>query len=226
MAQLISTSLYVDPNLVSYYRLEDVTDSKGSNTLTNNGSVTFAPAKYVNGADLGATNTTKYLSRATNLGIAGNSDLTIAFWIQLQSEIGSGIYRLITFYSQTTADRYFIVNYEYNGGTPRLSINAAAGSNANYTVSLGTSTFHHIAITRNVSGNLVTLYVDGVSVATGTIGTDTAGDNQFIIGSLIGGGSYASAIIDDMGVFNRVLTAIEIGTLYNILPGAALFFGL
>ena len=226
MAQLLNTNLFTDSNLVAYYRLEDISDSKGSNTLTNNGSIAFNPAQYANGADLGETNTSKYLSRPDSLGIGGNSEFSVAFWIKLRTEISSGLYRLISFYSQIGADRYLIFNYEYNAGALRLTANAAGGTTADYTVTLGTSTFHHVAVTRSVSGNALKLYFDGTLVASGTIGTDTAGDNQFLIGSVLGGGSYASALIDDMGIFNRVLTATEIGTLYNILPGGAFFFTL
>ncbi len=211
---LAGTNLISDSNLVSYYKLEDTSDSKGSNTLTNNNSVTFGTARFNNGADQGSSNSNKYLSVAGNLGIAGNSDFSISLWLKQNTEIGSGTQVGWALYSQTTADRYIQMNYLYNGGTRRLQIDAA-GTSFTYDIVLGTAAFRHIVVTRDVSGNAVRLYVDGVDVAGSTIGSSTAGQNKFTLGADPSGGQVTSWIIDDVGVFNKKLTAGEVTTLFN-----------
>ncbi len=221
MAELASLSLVSDANLVSYYKLEDTSDSKGSNTLTNNGSATFTSARYNNGANYGSANSTKWLSRADQLGIAGNSDLSVSMWVKLTDEITSGTYTIFEHLSTTTANRYIACNYNYNSGTPQLDVNASAGTHATYTITLGTSVFHHIVVTRNVAGNVLTLYVDGASVATGTVGTDTDGNNNFSIGASRAGLRFLSGVQDDVAVFNRVLTPTEVSTIYADLVASS-----
>ena len=220
MAQISQTSLFTDANLLAYYKLEDVSDSKGANTLTNNNTVTFTGAKFGNGANLGASNTNKSLSRAANLGINGNSDATFSFWINLLAEITVGTWELFVHLSQTGADRYLQLSYDYNAGTRRLRIDVA-GTTIIYTITLGTTNFYHIVVTRNVGGNSCHLWVNGVDVANGTVGSTIGGANAFYLGAN-SASDFSSALYDDMGCFNRVLTSTEIGLLYNdnsgILP--------
>lgn len=51
-------------NLISYWKLDETSgnavDSVGSNTLTNNNSVSFSTALINNGANFGTANTNKY----------------------------------------------------------------------------------------------------------------------------------------------------------------------
>lgn len=214
MPEIASLSLASDADLISYYRLENVSDSKGSNTLTNNNTVAFNTAKYGLGADFGASNTNKYLSRADNLGIAGNSDLSFSFWYKGQTEIGSGVYTFFVHTSTTTADRYIQLNYEYNGGTLRLALDAA-GTSTTFNVALGTSVFNHIVVTRNVAGNAAKVYLNNVEVISSTVGSGAGGSNAFSMGASTVGGNPTSAIFDDFAVFDRVLTPAEVSTIYT-----------
>lgn len=216
VVELASTSLFSDANLLSYWKLENTSDSKGSNTLTNNNTIAFNAAKFNNGADQGASNSNKYLSVATNLGIAGNGIFTFSFWIKLKSEITSGTWTIASHRSTTGADRYFDVNYEYNGGTQRLYTDAGGNNTNRYAVALGTSIFHHIAAVRNSTNSL--LYVDGSLQTTNGLGVGTEGTNRFGIGATGIGISPSSAIFDDFAVFSRELTATEISNLYNGFP--------
>ena len=69
-------------NLLSYHKLEDLTDSSGSRTLTNTGTTPTAAAKIGNGYDAGAANASKRLGNTTNYGINGGA-CSISAWIQL-----------------------------------------------------------------------------------------------------------------------------------------------
>lgn len=212
--ELINTSLFLDPNLVSYYRLENVNDSKGSNTLTNNGTVTFTSGLFNNCANLGTPNSTKYLSRADNLGIAGNGDMSISIWIKLLGEIGSGTYYLIAHTSTTTADRFSLLYYEYNGGTMRLVLNMS-GTTGVYNITLGTTDWYNLIVTRNVSGNAGKLYINAVERISTTLGSTGNATNDFTLGATNSPANFASTLYDDVSVFNRVLTPTEIIPYYN-----------
>lgn len=214
--ELFSTSLFSDPNLIAYYRAENLNDSIGGFTLTDHNTVAFNAAKFNNGFDFGASNTNKYLSKASNLGLAGNHDVSVSFWIKLQTEIASGTYQFVRHDSTLTASRYFYCGYDYNGGTIRLHFENS-GVGTFYTTSLGTSGFHHIVMVRNNTGSNSLIYLDGASVATGSLGTDATGNpDTFGIGADPSSASnFSSAIMDDVAIFNRVLTATEIASIFT-----------
>lgn len=223
--ELWNTSLWNDANLVGYYRLEDTTDNKPipSFNLTNNNSVAFNPALFGNGADFGATNSTKYLSISNNLGITGtnNPPATIMLWSKMNTEIGT-TYQVFSELQDATGHWMFQIYYEYNGGTRRITFNRQLVGDTNHTISsnitMGTTTFHHFALTYN-GANMIG-YVDGSPFGTlNTTGTGPSGSSFFQIG--FGDANYASAIIDDEAVFSRALSATEISNYYNGLLGPA-----
>lgn len=216
-AEFSTLSLASDSNLRAYYKLENVSDTTANGyNLTNNGTVTFGAAVFNNGGDLGTSNSSKWLSIANNLGVSGNGDVCIAGWVKLKSEISSGQWILFQSLSNSGADRYLEINYEYNSGTRRISINASATGTITYNLTMGTSDFYHIAVNRS-SANAVELFINGASVGTGSGGTSGGGNtNQFSIGrhATVSTG-HASAICDDVVVFNRVLTSNEINSIYT-----------
>lgn len=81
-ASKVQGSTYLETNLIGYWALENTSDSKGTRTLTNNGSTTFPTGKVNNGASFNGSS--KYLSRATEtLGIA--NAWSIAFWVKFNA---------------------------------------------------------------------------------------------------------------------------------------------
>lgn len=223
--ELADTILFSDPNLTHYYRLEDVNDSIGSENLTNTGTTPFFAARFNNGAYFGASNTTKYLNTTNTLGINGG-DCSIGGWVKLQTEIGAGTYSFIHQLNGASQAGYGI-QYEYNGGTRRLRMGRFQGG-ADTAIyinnTLGVVGWHHLAVTYD--GTTAIAYLDGVEIGSNTTsgngpGAVTAG---FTIGADNDGNSKSSAIMDDVFVFNRALTADEIDLLYNG-PAAATGLG-
>ena len=78
---------------------------------------------------------------------------------------------------------------------------------------LPTNTWTHLAVTYN--GSTLTLYRDGVAVATSTVsgtlsptsGTLQIGGSQF--------GEYFKGLIDEVRIYNRALSDTEIQTIYQ-----------
>ena len=212
MVEFGSTILFNDANLVAYYKLEDVNDNKGSRNLTNNGSVTFAAAKFNNGM-VGDGSNTKYLNRLTdNYGLAGNGDCSFSMQVKIVAAPSSGNQWAFVFHrSTTTAARFITLYYKNNGGTLQLKVDNSDGvSFATYNVDLGTSAFHNIVLVRNGTSGL-NLYLDGVNTST-TIAQGTAdggSQNDFWVGA-DGGNVGANAIIDDLAVFSRALTQTDV----------------
>lgn len=205
-------------NLKAYYRFESgalTTDSTAnSKTLTNTNTVADGTGKFGGGADMSASNTNKKLSIAENLGVAGNGNMSIVGWIKLNAEISSGLFGFFDHRSTTTANLRLQIYYDYNGGTRRMVVDNAGTTPGYilYNTTLGTTNWHHIAVTR-ASGTAY-FYLDGAFCGSVAQSTGTADGNSFTIGS-IGGSNYASAIFDDVGVFDTALSADQIKELYE-----------
>lgn len=221
--ELASTPLFGDANLIAYYKLENTSDSKGSNTLTNNNTVTFTAAQFNNGANFGTANTNKNLTVASTLGLTSNQNRTIGFWVKMLTEL-SGADSFGAMCAITHAD----IDIQFRMGYRRISSvnsvwydrgkNGIATTPVSSNTNLGTAAFHHMAMTWD--GTNLTGYLDGSSIGSVTPGTGSGNNgnvDQFAIGSDFSSTSvnFQSCLIDDLAVFNRVLTATEISNLYN-----------
>jgi len=226
MAEFSLIQLASDANLIAYYKLENVNDSKGTKHLTNTGTCTFASAVYNNGVDCGSSNSTKYLTISDRLSINGGA-VTIAGWFKLYSTTGT--HTLVSLGSGTTSYVNYVLYWDgantFGGGANTVVANRQKQLVANNVVtsakSPGTSSFHHYALTYN--GTTLTLYYDGQSIGTplncSGNGSGTAND-KFQIGFNNGqsGSIYGSIIADDVVVFNRALSGTEISDIYVGTP--------
>ena len=225
--ELYTLDLFSDANLQGYWRMESgalTTDNSGnSKTLTNNNTVGEGTGKFGGAADFSATNSDKYLDIADDLGITGGA-ITISCWVKLNTEIGSGTW---DFVSQSDAGTFTIytIRYDYNGGTRRIGFvrnkNNVATEVVWLNTTMGTSNWYNLVLTYN--GTNMTGYIDasaGTPTAMSGNG-NTAGADAISIGASMGwnaGGTklfYASALIDDVAIFDRALTDVEVAILYN-----------
>lgn len=207
----------------AYYRFESgaiTTDSAGTYTLTNNNAATNAAGMFGQGVDFGTANTNKYLSTTNTLGIDGGT-FSVALWVNLDTEISSGTYTFFDQMSNTSKVEYQI-SYSYNSGTRVLNFLrnrvGVAVDTASATVTLGTSSWHHIAMVYDTTTNLIRAYLDGVLVATvSSTGSGSAvSTNGISIGAVTTAGNFASAKIDDCVIFaGTKLSADEVRQLYN-----------
>lgn len=215
-------------NLRAYYKAEDTADSSGNGyTLTNNGTMPYNAAKIGNGFDGGTTNTTKWMNVNSNLGFTSQLQAwSISMWVSISTAPGSGVYYMLaTRFSGTgfTAGTSgtFRIYYNNNAGTKRIYIQNDMGGTAIYNVDLGTGTFHHIVFTfdgTNTAGSGI-IYVNGSNVATGNLyGTVdyTAFTTVLAIGSeRNGSASWICGIVDEVGVWDKMLSSSEVTSLYN-----------
>jgi hypothetical protein len=88
-----------------------------------------------------------------------------------------------------------------------------SGASITGTTAVGNDTWHHVAVTFTTTNS--ELYLDGVSQGVGPAGSLAANvTTPLAIGAWTGGGgSYATASIDDVAIWNRVLASTEIADL-------------
>ena len=186
-----------------------VVDQTGRNEIVTVGALPQANTfKYGNGA-IYFNGSSRLVIPSNNLFAIGTS-YTIEMWQYRQSNSSSGSYTaaLILIGSQNygVAVTGFFLTYSTSGVLNFYdSNNATVISYASATTNIPLNTWTHLAIVRNGSGsNNVTLYVNGVSVATGTSsGTQATAQSLFIGGDTAGNGGF-TGYIDDLRITNGV----------------------
>ena len=178
-----------------YYKAEDTSDSIGSNTLTNNGSVGFASALNNNGFVFDGS--AKYMS-ASNADAFKfrTNDFTIRIPIKFNTR--KTYNDAIVFNDYTDG---FLYQYTYNNPTFRheFYIN---GTNINVDEVLGVDDFNQIVISR-ISG-VVYIYNNGVLKGSGALAGDinpASGDLRIGSGNLVAGAEI-NGLMDEIGIWN------------------------
>lgn len=212
-------------SLISHWKMDeasgDATDSHGSNTLTDNATVTTAAGKLGTARQFTAANT-EFLSRASNATLqAGDIDFTFAAWVYLDSV---GTNRVILAKDGNTAGQREY-NIDYLGATQRFRFYGfTATDSAKITVAsaLGApsvSTWYFVVAWHDSAGDTVNIQVNNGTVdSTATTGALQAASNgEFRIGAR----SYPGFVepfdgrIDSVSFWKRVLTSDERTALYN-----------
>jgi hypothetical protein len=102
-----------------------------------------------------------------------------------------------------------------------LGVGSAGGdTTVASSVNINDGTWHHVAATRNNTSGAMAVYVDGVlrGSGTGPTGSRTFPPG-FCIGSLQTGNNFLNGTLDDVRLYDRILSATEIAAL--VAPPAA-----
>lgn len=213
-------------NLISYWKLDEASgaraDSHGSNNLTDNNTVGSAAGIINNCADFISTNS-EFLSHASNasLEMSGNTDFSISGWVKITTIQSQS---LITKDDDAANSRDYTFDYLGAGGL-RFYIKGGSTYICD-SVSITIDTWHFIVAWYDSSNGQLHLRIDDTTTynsVTGATGTD-ASAAQFRIGAreYLGFEDYSDALIDEVGIWKRVLSSQEITDLYN--SGAGLTY--
>ncbi|NTW31490.1 MAG: LamG domain-containing protein [Bacteroidetes bacterium] len=214
-------------NIFAYWKFDgtsgNTSDATGNGyTLTNNNSVAYNTGIISNGIDGGSGNTNKDMTNSSGAAITSStSPISISGWIN--------------FYNNN--NNYNVLAGVYNGASGiqlEYRITCAGDGDGNmqftatrykmqstayqvtYTPALTTSTWYQVVLT--FDGSNLTLYVNGVSRATGTTsGTGVSNDGTGIevMSRALYAGNFAQAKIDEVGIWTRALSPSEVLQLYN-----------
>ena len=207
-------------DLVSYWRLEDLADAFGSNTLTNNNAATFGAAVVDNGVTFNGTN--QSLSHASNSDLqTGDIDFTFAFAFKLLSiPAVDAAFSLITKDDDAANSRDYTIDYSKNG-TPAEGLRfyvKGGGGGFVQTTALVPNIWHYAVLWYDKTANTLNIEVDGVG-GFSEVTTDIAdvSSAQFMIGQREYSGfeDFAHVSIDEVCFFKRLLDADEREALLN-----------
>lgn len=214
--ELTNTPLASDANLKGYYRFEangNDSSGNGNNLSTVIGSPSYTSGYFGNGAmfDNGES-----ISLANNLGI-DNGNFSMSIWVKLTAEITGSAFWFIQLNGGDAVDTGMGIQYEYNAGTRRLYFDRVKWNVAHqgvyYNISLGTSNWYHIVLTYD--GSNLRGYLNGSLVAGPTAASGNGSGTTSALTSIGIAGTTCAGLIDDVAIFNRVLTQSEITSIYQ-----------
>lgn len=209
--------------LVSYWKADEssgnMADSVGSNTLTNNGTATFATGKINNGVDL-ESGSTQYMSitdaAQTGLDLTG-TNFSFNFWAKPESQPSAGTQRaLIAKFQPAAGERQYQTYYYEDGGVFYLGIQITTTSGG-VAQTLSNATWYMITYVFDDTANSCEVFVNGSSIGTisGLTSAVTDSGQEFRLGYSNGGAGLWDGMFDEIGVWNRKLTGAEVTSLYN-----------
>ncbi len=210
--------------LVSYYSLGEASgnavDAHSTNTLTDTNTVTATTGK-VGGARQFTAASTEYLTRASNAALqTGDIDFTLAAWVKLDSK---ATYRTIIAKDSIGLGQREYGLY-YNVGNDTLgfyvSNNGSAVVEVNWTSAPTVGTWYHVVGWHDSVANTINITINnGTPVSAAHTTGVWVGTSPFQIGGL-NGGFTMDGVIDEVGVWKKVLTGGERATHYNSGSGA------
>ena len=192
---IFSTASYADitTGLVAHYEFEgDTNDSSGNNYhLTTGGTKAYNVGKLGQGYSFNGVdnNLTSYAT-----GLSGTTG-TVSYWLETNASTTRSVLILGT---DTVATDIYV------NGTD-LVVN-----DVNNTVSIFDNTWHHIVI--SFTGGNADIYLDGTLLSTGA-NTISLGTNIYL-GHWLGLYQH-NDMIDDVRVYDRALTSIDVTELYS-----------
>lgn len=212
--------------IISYYKLQaNWSDSLGTGDMTE-ANTSYSAWKIWNAVSLNWSTSTMRNGWITLPTWA--SPYSINFWVKLNVEIASWVYTLSFLWpDETNQDTQYSIDYEYNGGTRRLNLQHYYNWPETYwtlpsNVTLWTANWN--MVTATYSGSVMKLYLNGSQVATWWW-TWTYGSNwpqtyqkwltmwsNYVLSAYW---ARSNAMIDEYGIWNKVLSPSEITDLYN-----------
>lgn len=195
----------------AYWKMEDTSDSVGSNTLTNS-NVTFSTGKINNGA---VFNGTSSAFTFPTVPATGANTWSASVWFKTSV---SGASKSISYWGTNVSLQGVDI---YMNSSNKLATNFyGGGSQVVSTASVNDNAWHHAVVTCN--GSALTLYLDGSSQGTGASVSPNIGTTNKFIGKDSGGGNWWSGSLDEFGLWSKELSASEVTELYNSGSGKQL----
>src|SRR3990167_1811036 len=184
--------------------------SQVSKSYTLKGSVSAQDAVYLSNnthvIDL-ELSSSQNLSAADSTSLSITGDITIELWVKLETQLSAT--QIMMFVDKEDSYKFF---YQESGGTNYFGFAINAGTPLTIAQTLTVATWTHIAATW--TNDTITMYVNGVSIGTGTSGQTSITDNANVL--RIGAQNNSPAIrffdgmIDDVRLWSVVRTGTEI----------------
>jgi hypothetical protein len=202
-------------------------DSSGNGyTLTNLNTVTYTSAKINNGASGGSSNTNKALVIDTNLPLGMSyaqfaTAWTWAGWVNEITAVTSSQFMGMQVQSGSTQRRNVYIVSRSGGTSGPIAVAIFDGTNNTYTTSFSLTTGVPVFFVLSYTGTGFEMYINNSNVlsqsrAMSSSATANTGGFGLLTDRQGGAGfNWFSGWMDEVGVWDRVLTSDERTQLYN-----------
>ena len=196
-------------------------DSVGPNSGTLVNGVTFAPSPF---GQAFSFNGNSYVQAGT-IGLpTGNQDRSLNLWFNINSYSATVEEAWLAGFGGFGSFGQVYSVFVQHLRSPEDTVSWSQwGTGISGGPAIEPGTWHNLGVT-NV-GDFVTLYLDGVSVATGTVPMDVPPNTNFYLGYLPvdqGNGRALNGLIDEVRIYDNALSASEMKALATIPEPASL----
>jgi hypothetical protein len=200
--------------LTAYWKMDETSgtrlDSVGSNHLTDNNSVSSAAGK-IGTASSHTAASSQYLTVGGSLTASGSARTVSLCVYPTDVSTQRAFASFAAAATPLSGTPVFILGYRQGGGSgPFFAY--SGGNYRNGTTVAALNTWYHVAYTYDPSSSNVGLWINGTREVNVTAADSNSGTTLYI-GA--GFNAYHDGRVDEVGLWSRVLTSIEIGTLYN-----------
>ena len=156
-----------------------------------------------------------------NLSNAISGNFSVTVWVKTTSSVGNdsddAFWGMPIWYADGTGANY-TEPLSITGSKAAFTVYDGSGNptTVHSTTSVNDGSYHFIAVTRNKSTGLMSLYVDGILEATAT-GT-TAALVPATYFDLASGNAHYTGLVDDLRIYSTNLTAGNIATIFGKPP--------
>ncbi|KKP69846.1 hypothetical protein A2X44_05265 [candidate division CPR3 bacterium GWF2_35_18] len=221
---------YLNQGLTGHWKLDETASpsidvSGNSNNGTWNGNATYTTGKYGNSISLDGIGDYVIIGDpASGVLDFNTNDFTVSAWIKNSQTLAGddNIYGITNKYSSNNSAGWSLC---LRGGVYKgllLRIGASDGlqdiipTNSQNNL-LSNGNWHFVAATRK--NGIISLFIDGTLVGSATGNKSTSNSSNQIIGNYDQTGTYSfNGLIDEIRIYNKNLSPIEIYKLYNFAP--------
>jgi subtilase family serine protease len=211
----------VEAGLVAHYKFEnDGLDSSGlANHGTANASVTFVPGRSGQAARF---NGAAHISVPDHASLDLSTAMTIAAWVRVDTGATTSSRRLIDKNTAGGANGYGVNYHHFGAADPRMEVDLlAAGENGSAPIiAAALNEWVHLAIV--VGNGTQILYRNGVEAARGPVAVFATNSLPLVLGAAQDGTLGFQGSMDELRLYNRALSAAEVGSLAAPMDPASL----
>lgn len=225
LSSFMQAFLTLRTSCVAHWQLNEASGSRadvaGSNTLTDNNTVTQGTGKLGACAAFTAANS-EYLSIADNAAVStGDVDFTLACWVKLTTLADTGIMCKWDFGS----DREYALVYDHTnssgfGGTATKfkfcvsSNGTAVTGSVESAAAVSTGTWYFLLAWHDAAANTLNISVNGTVVSTSYSSGVRDGTATLYLGNLVSV-YYLDGFLDSATIWKKVLTSYERAVMYS-----------
>jgi hypothetical protein len=213
-------------SLVHYWKLDESSDGSGAVTrndsvgtahFTDNNTTPSATGLISNGCNFTDTSSESLsTTHLSDLDYTGAENISFSLWFKADSV--TGVNTIFSKWANPVGKPQNYILYT-NGST--LTFGSLQDGAILTKASIATATWYHVVVTMSSSKNFAMIVNDGTPATGSSVGTPGGTGSSSVCVATNTTTNYYDGIVDEIGFWNKILSAAEITSLYNGGAGLA-----